>query len=172
MEYRKSSSLGLIKCRCGYEIMKGDYGYVPVIEKDGIPVFGRALCKKCMMKKDQDGSFQPDPVARKGGLVSMNRQDANKSFWYVVARVEGEVDEPLGKWERCDNRGESFSQEVYGRGGVIGKITYRYVCDELDRFLLKTEMQKKANELVKQPLPESKNIGYVINAAPEEARSL
>ena len=81
-EYRKSSSLGLIKCSCGEEIRKGDYGYVPVIEKDGIPVFGRTLCKKCMMKKDQDGSFQPDPVARKGGLVSMNRKDANKSFWY------------------------------------------------------------------------------------------
>ncbi|MEM3905298.1 MAG: hypothetical protein QXZ17_00280 [Nitrososphaerota archaeon] len=54
MEYRKSSSLGLIKCSCGEEIRKGDYGYVPVIEKDGIPVFGRTLCKKCMMKKDQD----------------------------------------------------------------------------------------------------------------------
>ena len=73
MEYRKSSSLGLIKCSCGEEIRKGDYGYVPVIEKDGTPVFGRTLCKKCMMKKDQDGSLQPDPVARKGGLVSMNR---------------------------------------------------------------------------------------------------
>ena len=172
MEYRKSSSLGLIKCSCGEEIRKGDYGYVPVIEKDGIPVFGRTLCKKCMMKKDQDGSFQPDPVARKGGLVSMNRQDANKSFWYVVARVEGEVDEPLGKWERFDNRGESFSQEVYGRGGVIGKITYRYVCDELDRFLLRTKMQKKANELVKQPIGESDNRGYVITANSEEVRSL
>ena len=50
--------------------------------KGDLPVFGRALCKKCMMKKDQDGSFQPDPVARKGGLVSMNRQRVNKDFWY------------------------------------------------------------------------------------------
>ena len=82
MEYRKSSSLGLIKCSCGEEIMKGDYGYVPVIEKDGTPVFGRALCKKCMMKKDQDGSFQPDPVALTGEMVYMNREYANKSFWY------------------------------------------------------------------------------------------
>lgn len=172
MEYRKSSSLGLIKCSCGEEIRKGDYGYVPVFLKNDQLKFGRAVCKNCKNKKDQDGSFQPDPVALTGEMVYMNRQDANKSFWYVVARVEGEVDEPLGKWERFDNRGESFSQEVYGRGGVIGKITYRYVCDELDRFLLRTEMQKKANELVKQPLPESKNIGYVINAAPEEARSL
>ena len=83
-----------------------------------------------------------------------------------------EVDEPLGKWERFDNRGESFSQEVYGRGGVIGKITYRYVCDELDRFLLRTKMQKKANELVKQPIGESDNRGYVITANSEEVRSL
>jgi len=172
MEYRKSSSLGLIKCSCGEEIRKGDYGYVPVIEKDGIPVFGRALCKKCMMKKDQDGSFQPDPVARKGGLVSMNRQDANKSFWYVVARVEGEVDEAIGKWERFDNRGEAFTQEVYGRGGVIGKITYRYVCDEYDRFLFGPEMNRRANELIKQLLPESETRGYVIVAGPEEVRSL
>ena len=172
MEYRKTESTGVIKCSCGEEIRKGDYGYVPVFLKNDQLKFGRAVCKNCKNKKDQDGSFQPDPVARKGGLVSMNRQDANKSFWYVVARVEGEVDEPLGKWERFDNRGESFSQEVYGRGGVIGKITYRYVCDELDRFLLKTEMQKKANELVKQPLPESKSMGYVISAVPEEARSL
>ena len=172
MEYRKSSSLGLIKCSCGEEIRKGDYRYVPVFMKNDQLKFGRVVCKNCKNKKDQDGSFQPDPVARKGGLVSMNRQDANKSFWYIVARVEGEVDEPLGKWERFDNRGESFSQEVYGRGGVIGKITYRYVCDELDRFLLKTEMQKKANELVKQPIGEPDNRGYVITANSEEVRSL
>jgi hypothetical protein len=172
MEYRKSQSLGVIKCTCGSEIRGGEYGYVPVFEENKKHVFGRTICENCKNKKDQDGSFQPDPVALTGEMVYMNRQDANKSFWYVVARVEGEVDEPLGKWERFDNRGEAFTQEVYGRGGVVGKITYRYVCDELDRFLLKTEMQKKANELVKQPLPESKNIGYVINAAPEEARSL
>ena len=82
MEYRRTKSIGLIKCSCGEEIRKGDYGYVPVIEKDGIPVFGRALCKKCKNKKDQDGSFQPDPVALTGEMVYMNRKDANKSFWY------------------------------------------------------------------------------------------
>ena len=172
MEFRKTESLGLIKCPCGEEITKGNHGYIPVFEKDGIPVFGRAMCKKCMMKKDQDGSLQPDPVARKGGLVCMNERDVNKSFWYVVARTEGEVSEAVGKWERFDNRGESFSQEVYGRGGVIGKITYRYVCDELDRFLLRTKMQKKANELVNQPIGESDNRGYVITANSEEVRSL
>jgi hypothetical protein len=145
---------------------------VPVFLKNDQLKFGRAVCKNCKNKKDQDGSFQPDPVARKGGLVSMNRQDANKSFWYVVARVEGEVDEPLGKWERCDNRGESFSQEVYGRGGVVGKITYRYVCDEYDRFLFGPEMNRRANELIKQLLPESETRGYVIVAGPEEVRSL
>lgn len=82
MEYRKSSSLGLIKCSCGEEIRKGDYGYVPVFLKNDQLKFGRAVCKNCKNKKDQDGSFQPDPVARKGGLVSMNRQRVNKDFWY------------------------------------------------------------------------------------------
>ena len=172
MEYRKTQALGIIKCSCGTVINKGDYGFVPVKEKDGIKIFERAVCRSCKNKKDQDGSFQPDPVARKGGLVCMNRQDSNKSFWYVVARTEGEVDEPLGKWEKYDNRGESFSVEVYGRGGVVGRITYRYVCDERDRFFFAKEMQKRANELVKQPLPESATKGYVINAVPEEARSL
>ena len=172
MEFRKTESLGLIKCPCGEEITKGNHGYIPVFEKNGIPVYGRAMCKKCMMKKDQDGSFQPDPVARLGERVCMNRQDSNKSFWYIVARVEGEVSEPLGKWEKYDNRGESFSVEVYGRGGVVGRITYRYVCDERDRFFFAKEMQKRANELVKQPLPESATKGYVINAVPEEARSI
>ncbi len=172
MEFRKTESLGLIKCPCGEEITKGNHGYIPVFEKNGIPVYGRAMCKKCMMKKDQDGSFQPDPVARKGGLVCMNERDVNKSFWYVVARTEGEVDESVGKWEKYDNRGESFSVEVYGRGGVVGKITYRYVCDELDRFLLRTKMQKKANELIKQPIGEPDNRGYVITANSEEVRSL
>ena len=172
MEFRKTESLGLIKCPCGEEITKGNHGYIPVFEKDGIPVFGRTLCKNCKNKKDQDGSFQPDPVARSGERVCMNERDVNKSFWYVVARTEGEVSEAVGKWERFDNRGESFSQEVYGRGGVIGKITYRYVCDELDRFLLRTKMQKKANELVKQPIGESDNRGYVITANSEEVRSL
>ena len=104
MEYRKSSSLGLIKCRCGYEIMKGDYGYVPVIEKDGSPVFGRAMCKKCMMKKDQDGSFQPDPVARLGERVCMNERDVNKSFWQS-ARRQGKVSGLLGNSEKAFLKG-------------------------------------------------------------------
>ena len=82
MEYRKSSSLGLIKCSCGEEIMKGDYGYVPVFLKNDQLKFGRAVCKNCKNKKDQDGSFQPDPVALTGEMVYMNRKDANKSFWY------------------------------------------------------------------------------------------
>ena len=172
MEYRVSRSIGLIKCPCGQEIRKGDYGFVPVTEENGRKIFGRTICRNCKNKKDQDGSFQPDPVARKGGLVCMNERDVNKSFWYVVARTEGEVDEPLGKWEKYDNRGESFSVEVYGRGGVVGRIIYRYVCDERDRFFFAKEMQKRANELVKQPLPESATKGYVINAVPEEARSI
>ena len=172
MEYRVSRSIGLIKCPCGQEIRKGDYGFVPVTEENGRKIFGRTICRNCKNKKDQDGSFQPDPVARKGGLVCMNERDVNKSFWYVVARTEGEVDESVGKWEKYDNRGESFSVEVYGRGGVVGKITYRYVCDELDRFLLRTKMQKKANELIKQPIGEPDNRGYVITANSEEVRSL
>ena len=172
MEYRRSQSLGIIKCSCGKEIKNGEYGFVPVFEENNRPVFGRTVCEECREKKDQDGSFQPDPVARKGGLVSMNERDVNKPYWYVVASTEGEVDEAIGKWERFDNKGESFTQEVYGRGGVIGKITYRFVCDEYDRFLFGPEMNKRANELIKQPLPEPETRGYVIQAAPEEVRSI
>ena len=93
MEYRKSSSLGLIKCSCGEEIRKGDYGYVPVIEKDGIPVFGRTLCKNCKNKKDQDGSFQPDPVARKGGDARMYRNFVDKDSY----EESHEHDEAIGE---------------------------------------------------------------------------
>ena len=172
MEYRKSSSLGLIKCRCGYEIMKGDYGYVPVIEKDGTPVFGRALCKKCKNKKDQDGSFQPAPVARKGGLGSMNAREVNKFYWYVVTSVEGETDKVPGIEEKFPFKRSSFSQEVYGRGGIIGKISYRYLCDEVEKFLYGPEMKARAVELVKQPSVKSETRGYVIQTAPEEVRSI
>lgn len=170
MEYRRSQSLGIIKCSCGSEIKKGEYGFVPVLQHEDKITFERTVCRKC--KEDQDGSFQPDPVARKGGLVSMNERDVNKPYWYVVASTEGEVDEAIGKWERFDNKGESFTQEVYGRGGVIGKITYRYVCDEYDRFLFGPEMNKRANELIKHPLPEPETRGYVIAARPGEARSI
>ena len=91
MEYRRTKSIGLIKCPCGNEVKSGEYGYVPIYLKNNRLNFGRALCKDCKNKKDQNGSFQPDPVALTGEMVYMNRQDANKSFWYVVARVEGEV---------------------------------------------------------------------------------
>ncbi|MEM3906910.1 MAG: site-specific integrase, partial [Nitrososphaerota archaeon] len=44
--------------------------------------------------------------------------------------------------------------------------------DELDRFLLRTKMQKKANELIKQPIGEPDNRGYVITANSEEVRTI
>ena len=74
MEYRKSQSLGVIKCPCGKEIKKGEYGFVPVFEENNRPVFGRTVCEECREKKDQDGSFQPDPVALTGEMVCMNIQ--------------------------------------------------------------------------------------------------
>ena len=81
MEYRRTKSIGLIKCPCGNEIKKGEFAFVPVFLKNDRLNFGRALCRDCENKGDQDGSFQPDPVARKGGLVSMDIQRVNKVFW-------------------------------------------------------------------------------------------
>ncbi len=81
MEYRRTKSIGLIKCPCGNEVKKGEYAFVPVFLKNDRLNFGRALCRNCKNKGDQDGSFQPDPVARKGGLVSMDIQRVNKDFW-------------------------------------------------------------------------------------------
>ena len=93
MEYRKTQALGIIKCSCGTVINKGDYGFVPVKEKDGIKIFERALCRNCKNKKDQDGSFQPDPVARKGGDARMYRNFVDKDSY----GESHEHDEAIGK---------------------------------------------------------------------------
>ena len=58
MEFRKTQALGMIKCSCGTVINKGDYGFVPVKEKGGIKIFGRAICRSCKNKKDQDGIYE------------------------------------------------------------------------------------------------------------------
>jgi hypothetical protein len=172
MEYRRSQSLGVIKCPCGKEIKKGEYGFVPVVQHENKIKFERTVCENCKNIKDQDGSFQPDPVARKGGLVSMNEREVNKFYWYVVTSVEGETDKVPGIEEKFPFRRSSFSQEVYGRGGIIGKISYRYLCDEVEKFLYGPEMKARAVELVKQPSVKSETRGYAIQAAPEEVRSI
>ncbi len=74
--------------------------------------------------------------------------------------------------EKFPFKRNSFSQEVYGRGGIIGKISYRYLCDEVEKFLYGPEMKARAVELVKQPSVKSETRGYVIAARPGEARSI
>ena len=172
MEYRRSQSLGVIKCPCGKEIKKGEYGFVPVVQHENKIKFERTVCENCKNIKDQDGSFQPDPVARKGGMISMNERDVNKFYWYVVTSVEGETGKVPGIEEKFPFKRSSFSQEVYGRGGIIGKISYRYLCDEVEKFLYGPEMKARAVELVKQPSVKSETRGYVIAARPGEARSI
>ena len=93
MEYRRSQSLGVIKCPCGKEIKKGEYGFVPVVQHENKIKFERTVCENCKNIKDQDGSFQPDPVARKGGLVSMNRNFVDKDSYGESL----EHDEAIGK---------------------------------------------------------------------------
>ena len=73
MEYRRTKSIGLIKCPCGNEIKKGEYAFVPVFLKNDRLNFGRALCRNCKNKGDQDGLLQPDPIA----LMSRGRVGKN-----------------------------------------------------------------------------------------------
>ena len=52
MEFRVTKAIGIIKCKCGKQIRKGDYGFVPVIHKNGSPVFENAICRNCKNKID------------------------------------------------------------------------------------------------------------------------
>lgn len=72
-EYRQTRAIGLIKCECGKEIKKGDYGFVPVVMVREKLIFERAICKDCKSKRDQDGLLQPDPIA----LMSRGRVGKN-----------------------------------------------------------------------------------------------
>ena len=46
-EFRKTKAIGIIKCKCGTEIRKGQSAYVPVRSLNNKLVFDNAVCEKC-----------------------------------------------------------------------------------------------------------------------------
>lgn len=46
-EFRKTKAIGIIKCKCGTEIRKGQFAYVPVRSLNNKLIFENAVCEKC-----------------------------------------------------------------------------------------------------------------------------
>ena len=46
-EFRKTKAIGIIKCKCGTEIRKGQHAYVPVRSLNNKLIFDNAVCEKC-----------------------------------------------------------------------------------------------------------------------------
>ena len=46
-EFRRTKAIGIIKCKCGTEIRKGQSAYVPVRSLNNKLIFDNAVCEKC-----------------------------------------------------------------------------------------------------------------------------